>query len=95
MLAPFGQRHDPYFIFGFHFIFYIVKGATFHGELVGVSGFLFLNFCMGGIFLSASYRNCCPQWAMIRCTVNPLLFKEREAPNPQALGCACDALSGA
>ena len=58
--APFEQRHDPYFIFDFHLIFFIVNGVTFHGESVGVSGFLSLHFCMGGIVLSAAYSNCCP-----------------------------------
>ena len=73
----------------------IIRGATFHGELVGVSGFLFLQFRMGAIFLFSAFGGCCPSWAMIRCTVNPVLFKKREAPNPQTLGYAREALSGA
>ena len=72
-----------------------MRGATFHGELVGVSGFIFLHFRMGAIFLFPAFGGCCPSWATIRVTVNPLLSKEREAPNPQTLGCARDALSGA
>ena len=59
-LPTLGQRHDPYLFFGFHCIFFIVKGVTFHCEVVGVSGFQSLHFHMGGIVLCAAYSNCCP-----------------------------------
>ena len=49
---------------------------------------------MAAIFLFPAFGGCCPSWATIRGTVNPLLSKEREAPNPQTLGCARDALRG-
>ena len=46
-------------------------------------------------FLFAAFGSNRTLRAMIRVSVNPLLSKEREAPNPQTLGCARDALSGA
>ena len=39
---------------------FVLKGATFHRELIGVSRFLSLHLCMGGTFLSAACSSCCP-----------------------------------
>ena len=58
---PLWAKTRPLFHFSISLhIFFLVKGATLYGELVSVSGFLSLHFCMAGIVLSAAYINCCP-----------------------------------
>ena len=85
---PFAHGHDP--------IPFPFRVLPFQGEYVWCLGFLSTFAFIFVPWLVDGLRRRPPTVGHVqKFTVNPLLSKEREAPNPQTLGCARDALSGA